>query len=213
MKKFLLTSVAALTLASAASAGNLDPVVVDTPVLAATAPAGPDWGGFYLGATYGFSTGGRTDYINPDFSYPDLTSGSSYGAFAGYNIQRNNLVFGGEIAYSTVTNPSFGPVAFPASTFSYFLDAKARVGVALGKSLVYGFAGYSMTHYTQTNVANNWDMDGMNYGVGVDILLGEKFIIGAEYIVRDVSGATTINPAQTQESNLQAVQIRAGFKF
>ncbi len=183
-------------------------------VVPAAANTGADWGGFYLGATYGTGVGGDMTYSTggvPGNTFASLEPGQSYGAFAGYNIQRNKLVFGGELAYSAVSTPGFGPVGFPTETFNYFLDGKARAGYALNKALVYGFVGYSMSNFTNA-VSVNWDVSGLNYGAGIDLMLGSRFFVGAEYIARNLEGATN-NPGQTQTTNIQEIQIRAGMKF
>jgi len=207
MKRILFVSTAITTIASAAFAGNLDtPAVID--VVPVAASAGVDWSGFYLGATYGIGLGGDMQYDTQSI-FEDLEPGANYGAFAGYNVQRNNLVFGGEIAYSQVDTPGYGPIGYPAETFNYFVDGKARVGYAMNKVLVYGFAGYTVSEF---ELGATWATDGFNYGAGVDIMLGEHMFMGAEYIGRNLSGETS-NVGQIQTTNIQAVQLRAGWKF
>ena len=214
MKSILSILAASTMLASAAIAGSPEapaPAVVDiVPVAVAT---GADWGGFYLGATYGIGTGGNMEYDagGPLIEYDSLEPGSSYGAFAGYNLQRDNLVYGGEIAYSAVDVPGFGPIGFPLETFNYFVDGKARVGYAMDNILVYGFAGYTWSNFEYEG-GPDFPVSGMNYGAGVDVMFGGNMFAGAEYIIRDLSGETE-NPGQTQSTNIQAVQLRAGWKF
>lgn len=210
MKSVILTSIAAVGFATTSLAGNpapIEPVMVDVVPVAA---AGPDWGGFYLGATYGMGLGGDLEYSSGN-TYDDLESGSSYGAFVGYNFQRNNLVYGGEIAYSQVDTPGFGPIGYPNETFNYFIDGKARIGYAMNKVLVYGFAGYTLSNFEFQSGAN-FDVDGLNYGVGADMMIGEHLFLGAEYIARNLSGETN-SATETQTTNIQAVQLRAGWKF
>lgn len=212
MKNVLLATAALFGAATSALAGSDAPFNPVAPVVAPVAAAtGADWSGFYLGATYGIGVGGDTEYTGGStITYPSLEPGQSYGGFAGYNIQRNNLVFGGEIAYSQVATPGFGPVGYPSETLNYFLDGKARVGYALNNVLVYGFAGYSGSEFTDSS--ETWALSGMNYGAGVDMMFGGSLFVGAEYIVRDLSGATD-NVGQTQSTNVQEVQLRAGWKF
>ena len=214
MKNVLLTTVASFAFAGAALAGSPAPMAPVTPVVApAAASAGADWSGFYLGATYGTGVGGDMAYATGGVAgptYPSLEPGNSYGAFAGYNIQRNKLVFGGELAYSAVNAPGFGPVGFPTETFDYFIDGKARVGYAMNNVLVYGFAGYSASSFT--DIFGSYPASGLNYGAGVDLMLGSRYFVGAEYIARNLVGGTSI-VGQTRTTNLQEVQIRAGIKF
>ena len=208
MKKPIRTYFVAICLASAATLANADTAANST-----TVPAARDWSGFYLGSTYGIRSGGDMDYVTAGggtISYSSLEPGKSLGVFAGYNIQRNNLVFGGELAYSRVNTPGFGPVGFPTETFNYFADGKVRIGLATGNALVYGFAGYTGSEFT--NSAGSWTVSGANYGIGVDVMVNDRFFVGTEYIIRNLSGATS-NPGQTQDTNIRAFQIRAGLKF
>ena len=72
------------------------------------------------------------------------------GVFGGYNIQRNNLVFGGEIA------AQFGSLELENAANSEFInliDAKARVGYAFGATMIYGFVGCSTGAWGNHNPA------------------------------------------------------------
>ena len=191
MKNILLATVAAFATATAAFA--------EGPVT--------NWGGFYAGIIFGAKVGGDMNYT-PGPSYPSLESGSSFGGFAGYNIQRNKFVYGGEISYSDAAG--HGPIGWPAEKFNYFMDLKARAGMAVDKTLFYGFVGYSDGEFEFAD-GRKHNVSGTNYGIGMDVKLGERFFVGAEYIVRDLSGTST--PGQTQDTMIQAVQLRTGWKF
>ena len=209
MKNLFLATAASFAFAGTAIAGNPATLSPVTPVVVPPADAGTNWGGFYLGATYGLGVGGDMAYSSGP-TYASLEPGESYGAFAGYNVQRNNLVFGGELGYSAVNTPGFGPIGYPAETFDYFIDGKARIGYAMNKVLVYGFAGYSGSNFTFVSGANH-AVSGLNYGAGVDVMLGSRLFLGAEYIARNLEGVTT--SGNTQTTNIQAVQLRVGMKF
>ncbi len=212
MKKILSILAASTLLTSAAIAGSVvAPVIVDVEPIAVA--AGPDWSGLYLGATYGRGVGGDMayDYEGSGSEFDSLESSNSYGAFVGYNMQNNNLVYGGEVAYSAVDVPGFGPTCCTPDTFNYFVDGKARVGYAMNSVLVYGFVGYSMSNF-EFESGTNFDVSGMNYGAGVDMMVGEKMFVGAEYIARNLSGETG-HLTETQTTNIQAFQVRAGWKF
>lgn len=214
MKIVTLVTAVTLGFGTASFAGGTT-VPAPDPEISMTAPiaAGTDWGGFYAGATYGVGIGGNMDYETGGLitnEYDSLEPGSSYGAFAGYNVQRNNLVYGGEIAYSAVDTPGFGPIGFASETFNFFLDGKARIGYAMNNVLVYGFAGYSTSNFEFSGVTNH-AVSGMNYGVGVDVMFGENLFVGAEFIARNLSGESS--SGRTQTTNIQAAQLRAGWKF
>lgn len=212
MKKLLSILATSTMLTSAAIAGSVvAPVIVDVEPVAMA--AAPNWAGLYLGATYGLGLGGDLayDYEGSGNEFDSLEPGSSYGAFVGYNMQNNNLVYGGEVAYSAVDVPGFGPIGYPLETFNYFVDGKARVGYAMNSLLIYGFVGYSMSNF-EFESGNNFDVSGMNYGAGVDMMVGENMFVGAEYIARNLSGETGYL-TETQTTNIQAFQVRAGWKF
>lgn len=213
METFLLTTTAVLGFATAGIAGNTDAAIVDSTAVAPTAvEAGPDWNGFYAGGTYGSGTGGDMEYDDDGdlFTYDSLEPGNSFGAFVGYNIQRNALVYSGELAYSQVETPGFGPIGFPTETFNYFIDAKARVGYAMNNMLAYGFAGYTSSEF-EFDGGPVFSGGGLNYGVGVDMIVGTNMFVGVEYITRDL--AIGMDGDQVQNTNINALQIRAGWKF
>ncbi len=87
------------------------------------------------------------------------------------------------------------------------------MGYASGNMLAFGFIGYSMSAYdNQFDEAKS--MSGLNYGAGVDFLIGDNMFVGAEYIVRDLNGeGNTVQPGQTREAQIQAVQLRVGWNF
>jgi len=205
MKQFLTTTAVASLMASSALAGA---VVYEAPEAVPMAAEITDWGGAYAGVTGSFVTSGTGTYLYPDPGDIYDFSGSAYGVFGGYNLQRGNLVYGGEIA------AQFGTVELDNavnSNFSNLIDAKARVGYALGGALVYGFAGFSTGAWDNLNSAGTTNPNGFNYGAGVDFMVTEKLFLGAEYIARDMTGwfenGNGINPV------FSAVQVRAGMRF
>lgn len=207
MKKILSILATSSMLSGAAIAGNVDsPVIADVVPVASAAAA--DWGGFYAGGQIGFA-GGTQDYVNPDF-FNDLESETTYGGFAGYNIQSGSMVYGIEGAYSS---GGLAPVGFANESHTYFGDIKGRVGYAFDNILVYGFAGWSLSEFDNV-VDEPKSMSGMNFGADVDVLLGESLFVGAEYMSRNLSGdGNTSQVGQTRESVIQAGQIRVGWKF
>ena len=181
-------------------------VVVET---AAMAGAVTDWSGFYAGATGSFVTGGTGTYLYPFAGDSYDLSGPGYGGFGGYNIQRGRFVFGGEVVAQAGTAKLAN---LTQAHFTYLVDAKARAGWAVGKGLVYGFAGYSVGGWANLNEANTAAPAGLNYGAGVDYRITERLFLGAEYIHRDTTGwfasnGNGINPV------FDAVQLRLGMDF
>jgi opacity protein-like surface antigen len=95
-----------------------------------------------------------------------LAHGRSYGGFVGYNLQWDQLVLGGEIAYNRasgmdpsaadairrVVSPSVGTdTVTVGGTASIKLNdygtARARAGYAMGQFLGYGFVGVAVGRF------------------------------------------------------------------
>ena len=217
MKTVLLTTAIATCLASTAFAGALEFTPVVEPEMAA--PAITDWSGPYVGVL--FATGSATQDFVYDFGEGTETwtgadlEGTMYGAFAGYNVQRGSYVFGIEGAYSTGSFSWFDDPVEPewGQELTNVIDIKARAGFAAGDALVYGFAGWSMADYIWFDNGINviYPVNGMNYGAGVDFLITDSIFVGADYIVRDLSGATF--PNETVDLGVQAFELRIGMQF
>ncbi len=208
MKKIASALLLTAAYGSTAFAGSVVAPVVDT-VAIAPPVAQDDWGGFYLGGMYGLHSG--TWVGTGQFSDTFSAEGNLYGAFAGYNVQRNALVFGGELAYSMgdiTYSDAIGPIPTDGDTF---LDAKARLGYAAGNVLVYGVAGGTMA--TSSDALYTADLTGFNYGGGAQMKLSNGLFFGAEYLVRDVSGVNPNDNLSTIDLTTQTIQIRVGKQF
>ena len=209
MKKLSVAIAAMASLAAPAFAGNLSaPVVESEPAVAATPAPAPvqSWDGFYAGITGGSVTGGGAS-ITPDGKAFGMGRGS-YGVMGGYNLQSGALVYGGEIAAQAT---DFNLEGAPGK-FDNMIDLKARAGMAYGKALPYAFVGYSRGDWKNGDARTNGSADGMNYGLGLDYAVNDKWSVGAELIRRELS--TDFDGAQgSVDTNFNTVQVRAGFRF
>ncbi len=211
MKNVLLTTVASFAFAGAALAGSPAPMAPVTPVVApAAASTGADWGGFYAGGLVSFDSG-NLGYANPAGTAPFASytyiPSTSYGGFAGYNIQHGNLVFGAEAAYNS------GGVAypgFPSEATTYAADLKGRVGFAAGNALIYGVLGYSFTGW---KTLASYTASGLSYGAGIDYMIGDHLFVGAEYLARDMRGLRGGTGPIEGHSQLQSGELRVGWRF
>lgn len=201
----ITVSIAAVMIAlgAPAFAGSIAPVVPVAPIAPAVAPV-VDWSGFYIGGSYGADSGTMGYTPGSNYTFDPATS---YGGFAGYNLQNGAFVYGAEV---WVGSTSAFPSGFPAEGYDYMADLKLRAGYAMGDVMVYGFAGGSMSQYTE--VGPPWQNYGYNIGVGVDVKITGNMFAGVEYIRRDMTGDTN-NPGQTQNTILNSVQARVGWKF
>lgn len=174
-------------------------------------PGVADWSGYYAGASYSFDTADFAAF-NPVGTplFTNTHEGSLYGGFAGYNFQRGNLVFGGEVAYS-IGDITGAPTGILGATIDQMLDLKARAGYTFGSALVYGVAGGSFGHYSDQTV--NIDFSGFNYGLGLEYKFNDHFFAGVEYLIRDVSGDTDVLLGSYGEIDIRSIQIRAGWVF
>lgn len=210
MKNILLASVAAVSFGSVAIAGAPGPIATVAPVSIAAPVAGVNWDGFYAGGLVSFDGGATDAYINNIlFSSTSLDATTAFGAFAGYNKQMNALVFGGEIAYTTgdIVNS-----AFPAEHYGDRIDLKARAGYSLGRAMVYGVVGYSFAEYNTVS-GDIHPSTGLNYGAGVDYMVTDRVFVGAEYLMRNLSGTGVSAPQNRADTDLSSAGIRVGINF
>ena len=223
MKKLLIATALASGFASTALAGAVEYVAPVEPVVIAAAPVITDWSGPYAGvlaamgtATQDYTYDGEimTSAVAMNGAREDL-EGNMYGVFAGYNIQNNGFVFGVEGAYSMGSiGRSENLDGEWGEELTSVIDLKARAGVAAGDALIYGFVGWSMGDfrmYAEPSYDETISVDGLNYGVGVDMFVTDRVFVGAEYIMRDLSGESGVN--ETVDLAVQAVQVRLGMNF
>ena len=186
-----------------------------------------DWSGAYLGISGGVSqTISRdvttTETLGSKFlnrnPYGNLSSGSGFGGIqAGYNWQRNNLVWGieGDIQSGVSDSTSGrahigGGTLYDLSTSSkikWFGTARLRTGYAFNKSLVYATGGLAIgdTEYTQ-NFSDNVDYSanysksktriGYVLGAGIQHAMTKTSSIKLEYQYLDL-GRVNLHAPET----------------
>lgn len=208
MKNLFKMTALTVGFASQALAGSPAPAPAPAAVnIAPPAAAAADWSGFYAGGLVSFDGGDISGFSNNvQASNFQLDATTAFGGFAGYNKQVNSLVFGAELAYTT------GDISVTGLANSFMtdrIDLKARAGYSLGRAMVYGVVGYSMAD--TSDVGTIYPAAGLNYGVGVDYMVTDHIFVGAEYLMRDLTGENVgINRI---DSNVDSASIRAGFKF
>ncbi len=214
--KRILTILVLYIAASSAGAGSLDsPPVIDAPIISpVSVGVGPAWEGFYAGGLVALETGEQNYYSGGAFSNgPWGLDGTSFGAFAGYNFQSGDFVYGAEAAYSLGDIASDVPSTFGAN-YAGFLDVKARAGYAIGDALIYGVVGGTLGQWEdRTGPPDTANATGMNYGLGVDYMVNDTLFVGAEYLIRDLSGDFDNDPSVGIDSLTTSAQIRVGLRF
>lgn len=174
-------------------------------LLCGSVASAQDWSGAYLGIS---AASGSGEVGVPAISATDtLDSGTLYGLFAGYNLQRNNLVYGAELAFHS---GEVNSAAFPSQGVDRLMDLKGRLGYAAGPGLVYGVLGYSTNRAFVTSGTS--DGSGVSFGVGYDYQMNDAFTIGGEYLSRKMQNDETV-AIRELEPDISTFTLRAAMKF
>lgn len=209
---FISASLLALT-PFASFAGNIGEPAAEAPAGVAAAPStGLDWSGAYAGLSFGAVSGDIDFFPSPA---QELDSGTLAGIYGGYQIQRGNLVYGGELAIAKPNDTAVTGYTGTSEIEKPMTDLKGRLGYANGKFLFYGVLGYSFGTYSNWlgSPADDWDIDGFNYGVGVDYAINDDWLVGAEYLVRDLDGSEPGGSGQTVDVDFDTISIRFSYRF
>ena len=179
---------------SAAIAGDLQPTVVEPPIV--TAPPAPvdfadpnDWTGFYAGGQLGYAD------IDGNLS----GDGAIGGVHAGYDYDFGTLVLGGEVDYDTSDADFGGGVA----QLDSIARLKLRGGYDFGRTLLYATGGVARA---DTSLG---DETGGFGGVGMAYRLTDSFDLGGEVLYHDFSDIGTTGIAVEATT----VTVRGSFRF
>lgn len=216
--KIILATTLAVT-ASAASAGALDPVVIETVPVVPVAPMAPmvhSWTGGYAGLSFGAALADEVTVSNNEGDgelEESLEDGTALGVFGGYNFQNGNIVYGAELAYYSVSDVTAEDDDDGEELLDSIIDLRGRLGYAFGNAMVYGAVGFSKARTDDDDF--DPDLTGFNYGIGVDYAVSPNFVIGLDYTGRDLEdddydfeGTNT-----TVELDVDTVSIRGSYHF
>ncbi|PWG18201.1 outer membrane protein [Salibaculum griseiflavum] len=211
MRFFVFTAFAAVT-ASTAVAGNMNeatPAPAPTPVQAT--PEVADFSGAYAGIGYGVAQG-EIGFNGADDDY-EFNDGMVVSAFGGYNFQQGNFVYGGEIAFNSISD-LYVPGGFGDDDhIESLIDLRARAGYVVGNAMIYGALGYSFGDYVENpGTSATFRMNGPAVGVGADYKISENLFIGADYMLRKLDG-NEIDTDQPAASNVSTINLRVGYSF
>ncbi len=181
--------------------------------------APPTWDGLYSGINGGYSVG-HDPFTQTDFGFgPDTMiatpQGALFGAQAGYNWQRGNIVLGveGDAQWTGQQSTTCGVTClqnylgeYDSVTVSqkllWLLTARTRVGYANGNYFLYvtgggAWGGLKETIQPQSELAAfiplnyNAVLDGWVGGAGLEIMLGGHWSAKVEYLHVDLGRLTT----------------------
>lgn len=191
-------------------AGTAVCLVAIAPGSAGAQTAAGDWAGPYVGLSLG-SVSGDWVHSAPDGTVNnsgDYSNGGFVGAALGYNFQRGNFVYGGELAYGSANDFCFAD--YPAECTSNFIDVKARLGYATGPALIYGVLGLSQADYDF--VGNIYSLSGTAFGFGLDYMIGARAFVGAEVLRREISN-DNFDGGDATDHTATSATLRLGFRF
>lgn len=172
--------------------------------------AAQDWTGFYGGVAASSASGDwqHVDGVSGTVSNSgDYSSAAILSLFAGYNMQRGNLVYGAELSAGRANDLCFAD--YPGECSDKFLDVKGRVGFATGKALVYGVLGLSSVEYDYAPPA--YTLTGYNYGLGLDYRISDRYFAGGEILRRSTENDEFQGDAT--EHDFTTVTLRFGMSF
>jgi outer membrane immunogenic protein len=226
MKKFLLTSVAALGLIAAGAASAADLPSRKGPVMAPVAyvPAFT-WTGFYVGANAGYAWGQidstNLGIVNP-FSDPDGFIG---GGQIGYNYQINQFVLGLEADFqgadlkSRATN--FAGTVSASNEINWFGTVRGRVGYAFDRFLPYFTGGFAYGNVKNKITAPTFAFSddntqyGWTIGGGLEYAFTNNLTAKVEYLYVDLDKESFSVPGGTFNANVETKfsVVRAGLNY
>ncbi len=173
------------------------------------APQGFDWTGIYGGVSYSMGYEPAISYELIPNSDTTTMEASAVGFFGGYNHQFGQIVAGAEIHAVVYNAPT---VRFSADRLGGIFEARIRGGYAFDRVLVTASVGYAEQTYIAI-LSRQARMQGVTYGIGVDYALPNNTFVGAEYVMRDMSGPFTLATVGDISVEDETFRIRFGFRF
>jgi outer membrane immunogenic protein len=201
--RLALSVTSAVLLSQAAAAADLDNSYVQAPY---AQPTTFDWSGAYVGGHAGVASSRLNPFSNG--------KGLAAGAQAGYNFQFGSAVLGAELegTYMGGTDQS---VRGGNLDEQWRLAAKAKAGMSLDKTLVYGTAGYTRTKFENgSNVRRGpgWE-GGYLVGGGVEQAFGNGLSAKLEYNYVMTPDVKTTTNAGTTRTDIDSHVIKAGINL
>ncbi len=207
MKKFLLSSVAAIGLVAAGAASAADLPSRKGPVVAPVYAPVFTWTGFYVGANAGYGFGNvnaGTFALARTVSIGDI-DGFVGGGQIGYNYQIGQIVLGVEADIQGADLKASNGFGDRIKT-EYFGTVRGRVGVAFDRFMPYITGGWAYGN-VKTSIAGIGSSDtshtgGYAVGAGVEYAFTNNWTAKVEYLYVDLG-----------EKSFRATGVKVGTDF
>ena len=125
----------------------------------------------------------------------------------GYNHQINHIVIGTELTHT------LGEMNEKTFANDFYLDSlydiKAKLGYTQGNYLAYVTAGRSLGKFNEDMLTTplTYTVRGNNFGMGIDYAVNSNFIIGLEYVYRDMG------KAYNNDFYISNANVKIAYKF
>ncbi len=222
-----------MTLAAASIAAAMAMTGVAGAADIASAPAGHDWSGFYIGAHVGYGEAyydGYWDGSSDDYDPSDLDlAGIAGGLHAGFNHQMDALVLGveGDFTFTDWSDSQTKSAGYEviSGKVKSLASLRGRLGIASDDVLLYGTGGIAVADASYKQVygvdSQTWDFNkiGGVVGAGAEWAMTDDFSLRAEGLYyffndrHDTSGFIGSFDANDHVEFNDAYMIRLGGSF
>jgi len=210
VKSFALAMMAAVAatpfISSAVLAADLTNGYSEPPVANDSFTPKTGWGGAYVGGDLGMSS----RKLNP-FSGD---KGLVVGVHGGYNVDLDSGVVGGELELSHLGNME-SRVPGGKIKEQGRVAAKAKAGVGIDQTLVYGTAGVALTSFGDkqgTEGPDGWK-PGWMLGAGVEQKLTDNVSARFEYNYTQTNNVRTTTGGVSSRSDVKDQVLKAGVNY
>ncbi|RWX75414.1 porin family protein [Neorhizobium lilium] len=169
--------------------------------------AGPtDWTGAYAGVHGGLTS--------PKLNPFDGGKGMNLGVHGGYNADVGGAVVGGELDYSYLGDADV-KVNGGKLNERHRIAAKAKAGVPLDQTLIYGTGGLAMTNYRDHGGVSGPDgwKPGLLLGAGIEQKLTSNISARVEYDYVMTSGVRSFTAGTESKRDVHDHSITAGIDY
>ncbi len=182
-------------------------------------PTAYDWTGFYAGGAAGYGFFDAKDRPPTGWGGPD-PDGVTGTAFVGANFQTDRFLLGVEADITGGDLKESRDWLTPLE-INYVGTLRGRVGFSMGSMLLYAAGGFAYSRMTATHsipaVSAREMYVGWTVGGGIDLNMGEKWFLRAEYLYTDLGtdrfNFPGIGHSHTVSVDGSMVRLGVGFQF